>query len=69
MIGLDFRLKRLESLSRKIQSDVLEAKEKGETLTFQDAVNKMGDVARFTACFDPQNFQQSADKVLRDLQA
>ena len=68
MIGLDFRLKRPESLARKIQSEVLEAKEKGETITFQQAVDKMGDVARFTSVFDSKNFQQNADKVLRDLQ-
>lgn len=69
MIGLDFRLKRPESLSRKIQSEVLEAKEKGETITFKEAVDRMGDVARFTSVFDPENFQENADKVLRDLQA
>ena len=69
MIGLDFRLKRPSSLSRKIQSEVLEAKEKGETITFKEAVDRMGDVARFTSVFDPGNFQKNADKVLRDLQA
>ena len=69
MIGLDFRLKRLGSLSRKIDSDITEAKEKGITLTPQQAVEKMGDVARFTACFDPKNFKKGADKVIRDLQA
>ena len=69
MIGLDFRLKRLSSLSRKIGSDIREAKEKGITLTPQQAVANMGDVARFTSVFDPENFQQSVDKVLRDLQS
>lgn len=69
MIGLDFRLKRLGSLSRKLESEVLEAAEKGETITLQDAANKMGDVARFTSVFEPDNFQQSTDKVIRELQS
>ena len=69
MIGLDFRLKRLSSLSRKIGSDITEAKEKGIALTPQQAIDNMGDVARFTACFDPKDFKNGADKVIRDLQS
>ena len=69
MIGLDFRLKRPDSLTRKLYSEVSEAREKGETITLQDAANKMGDIARFTSCFDPEHFKENADKVIRSLQA
>ena len=69
MIGLDFRLKRPDSLTRKLYSEVSEAREKGETITLQDAANKMGDIARFTSCFDSEHFKENADKVIRSLQA
>lgn len=68
MVGLDFRLKRPDSLTRKLYADVREAKEKGQTITLQDAANKMGDVARFTSCFEPKDFQKGADAVIRSLQ-
>jgi len=69
MVGLDFRLKRPESLTRKLYSEVLEAKEKGETITLQDAANKMGDIARFTSCFEAKDFKKNADAVIRSLQS
>jgi len=70
MVGLDFRLKRPDSLTRKLYAEVNEAKEKdNKIITLQEAADKMGDIARFTSCFEPENFQKGADAVIRKLQA
>lgn len=49
--GLDFRLKSLESLSRKISTDSLL-----DEISLEEAANNINDALRYTAVFKPDNF-------------
>ena len=69
MIGMGFRLKRLGSTSRKLESYVIEEHANGNTnFTLDDAVGKMRDVARFTMMFDEKNFESDVQKAMDQLQ-
>jgi len=68
MIGLAFRLKRLGSLSRKIEADMIEAKENGNpNPTVDDAIANMKDTARFTMMFRPENFENDVKNAMDQL--
>lgn len=68
MVGLEFRLKRLSSLTRKLESYVIEEHSKGNTnFTLEDAVNKARDVERYTIVFDGNGFEKSVDNVIKSL--
>ena len=68
MIGMEFRLKRLGSMSRKLESYVIEEHANGNTnFTIDDAVGKMRDVARFTMCFDEKNFEGGVKDAINEL--
>ncbi len=69
MVGMGFRLKRLGSMTRKLESYVIEEHEKGNTtFTIDDALGKMRDVARFTMCFDENNFEGEVQKAMSKLE-
>lgn len=69
MVGMPFRLKRLGSLSRKIESYIIEENEKGNmNATVDDAIANMKDTARFTMMFDPDNFESNVQKTMNELQ-
>lgn len=69
MVGMAFRLKRLSSLSRKLESEVIEQRTKGnENFTIDDAVGNMKDVARFTMVFDKGNFENNVKNAMDQLQ-
>ena len=68
MIGMEFRLKRLGSMSRKLESYVIEEHANGnKDFTIDDAVGKMRDVARFTMLFDEKNFEGGVKGAIDEL--
>lgn len=68
MIGMEFRLKRMSSMSRKLQSYVNEEHAAGNTnFGINDAVNKMRDVARFTMVFNENDFQNGVNQAINSL--
>ena len=68
MVGMEYRLKRLSSMSRKLESYVTEEHAKGNTnFGIDDAVKKMRDVGRFTMVFDEKNFQNGVNQAINQL--
>ena len=68
MVGMEFRLKRLGSMSRKLESYVIEEHANGNTnFTLDDAVGKMRDVARFTMSFEEGNFENDVKTAIETL--
>lgn len=68
MIGLAFRLKRLGSLSRKINDYFVEEKKNGNpNPTIDDAIASMKDTARFTMMFRPENFESDVKNAMDEL--
>lgn len=68
MVGMEFRLKRLGSMSRKLESYVIEEHANGNTnFTLDDAVGKMRDVARFTMAFEEKNFENDVKSAIETL--
>ena len=55
MKGLDFRIKKSESLARKITN---RARESGGRLSPQQVVDSLTDINRFTVQFDPRSFSR-----------
>ena len=69
MVGMEFRLKRLGSMSRKLESYVIEEHANGnKDFTIDDAVGKMRDVARFTMVFDENGFENGVKGAIDTLQ-
>lgn len=69
MVGMEFRLKRLGSMSRKLNSYVIEEHANGnKNFTLDDAVGKMRDVARFTMVFDNKDFENGVKGAIDTLQ-
>ncbi len=62
--GLEFRLKSLESLTRKIEADMLM-----EGATAAEAASAISDALRYTVVTDPRRYTQSTRKVLAELEA
>ena len=62
--GLDFRLKSEGSLSRKLESEMLETKK-----SLEEVSNKMYDVVRYTSVSDNDNFTDHYNKVKADLES
>ena len=58
MAGLEFRLKSVDSLARKITGDAMT-----RGITEQDAVNRLTDISRYTGLFDPNSLVSSANKI------
>lgn len=70
MVGLEYRLKTLNSLTRKIYTEVSEQRAKGnKNYSYDDAVNDMKDVGRFTMVFDENNFVDGVNKTLDHLES
>jgi hypothetical protein len=68
MVGLEFRLKRLSSLARKLESYVVEEHSKGNTsFTLEDAIKNVRDVERYTMVFDGEGFEKSVGNVIKSL--
>ena len=69
MVGMEFRLKRLGSTSRKLESYVIEEHANGNTnFTLDDAVGKMRDTARFTMVFDEKGFENGVKGAIGTLE-
>lgn len=64
MEGLEYRLKDTDSLARKIQAD---SQDKG--ISLDEAASSIYDVSRYTMVFDNDNFSESTQNVLSDLEA
>lgn len=70
MVGLEYRLKSLNSLTRKIYKEVAEHRAAGEKdYSYDDAIAGMKDVGRFTMVFDKNNFAQGVTKALDTLES
>jgi hypothetical protein len=63
MTGLEHAVKTEESLTRKIINDVIE---KG--LPPEEAAKEINDVNRYTMIFDPENYTEQVNQVVRDLE-
>lgn len=60
--GLDFRLKSLSSLSRKIESDALT-----DNISLIEASKKIKDVLRYTTVFEPNHFEAGYNQMKKQL--
>ena len=69
MVGLEYRLKRLQSLTRKIYTEVSEQRAKGnKNFGYDDALASMKDVGRFTMVFEEKDFVNGVNKTLDELE-
>lgn len=70
MVGLEYRLKTLNSLTRKIYKEVAENRAAGKKdFSYDDAIAGMKDVGRFTMVFDANNFKAGVTKALDALES
>lgn len=70
MVGLEYRLKTLPSLTRKIYTEVSEQRANGnKNYGYDDAIADMKDVGRFTMVFDEANFVDGVNKTLDYLES
>lgn len=70
MVGLEYRLKTLNSLTRKIYKEVAENRADGKKdYSYDDALAGMKDVGRFTMVFDKNNFATGVTKALDTLES
>lgn len=68
MAGLEYRLKRPESLLRKIKAEVDEKRNAGNpNYGIDDAFKDMKDTARYTIVFDQDNFEKSVYDAVTDM--
>lgn len=67
LLGFNYRLKGVESLSRKILSDFTTKSEKDPTFTIQDAYDRIGDSVRYTLICDPKTYTDDVRKSMREL--
>lgn len=63
LVGLEYRLKEVGSISRKISA---EAKENG--ISIETAANRIGDALRYTLVSSPDEYVHVATKALNDLE-
>lgn len=69
MVGLEYRLKTLNSLTRKVYKEVSEKIDAGvKNFSYDDALASMKDVGRFTMVFDDNNFVNGVNKTLDELE-
>ena len=66
LVGLDFRLKSLESLTRKIKAEVADSNGKK---TPEEAAASIADGVRFTLQFDPNDYTGGVQRSLDTLKA
>ena len=64
LVGLDFRLKSQESLTRKI---ILDSHDKG--IPLEEAAAEINDVIRYTICIEPSLYVSKATEFLKALEA
>ncbi|WP_294157144.1 hypothetical protein [uncultured Selenomonas sp.] len=64
LLGLDYRMKSEDSLTRKIESDAAE-----KNISLERAANGMHDVLRYTLAIDAERYQETVPAVLEDLTA
>lgn len=74
MSGLEYRLKRPDSIYNKVYRDFAEAKENARknnepepTLDFNKSLEDMRDIARFTMVFDSNGFQEGVNKAMASM--
>ena len=68
MAGLEYRLKRPESLLRKIKAEIDEKRNAGNAnYGVDDAFNDMRDTARYTIVFDENNFEKNIYDAINDM--
>ena len=75
MFGLDYRLKGAGDnekgvcrIAEKIQQDMEEAAKKGKRMTYEQAVDKLGDLVRYTQACTTENLVDNANKTLAALE-
>lgn len=68
MYGKEFGIKGAGSLERKIRDNVAKAKEKGESLTPEQALSKMTDVVRFTTLANDQEVPKVTKNLIDQMQ-
>lgn len=76
MFGLDYRLKKASDndkgvcrIDEKIRQDMKDATDNHEELTYEQAVDNLGDLVRYTQACTPENLQKNASKTLKALEA
>ena len=60
--GLDYRLKSIDSLTRKVQSDIIKS-----GISEVESLNKITDIIRYTTIFDKHNFVENYFKMRESL--
>lgn len=69
MVGLEYRLKRLASLTRKIYAEISEKRAEGDkNFGYDDAFARMKDVGRFTMVFEEKDFVNGVNNALNELE-
>ena len=63
LVGLDYRIKSLESLKNKIRKYIF-----NEGMSIQEAVNEMHDVLRYTFCISDEKYTEKTLEILEGLQ-
>ena len=75
MFGLDYRLKKASDndqgvcrIAEKIQQDMDEAAKRGKPLSYEQAVDNLGDLVRYTQACTADNLENNANKTLKALE-
>lgn len=68
MVGLEYRLKRPDSLARKIGVEMDEQRKAGnQNFSYDDALKTIKDTSRFTVVYDPENFERNVYSTIDEL--
>lgn len=67
LAGLAARRKGLSSLSRKIDSEIVEAAKEGELLSAAQAADRIGDTVRYTVRFAEGEYVAGQEQIVREL--
>ena len=68
MVGLEYRLKRPASLARKVGVEMDEQRKAGNlNFSYDDALKGLKDTSRFTAVYDPENFERNVYSTIDEL--
>ena len=75
MFGLDYRLKKASDndegvcrIDEKIRETIKEEAEKGKTVTYEEATDRLGDLVRYTQACTADNLESNANKTLEALE-
>ena len=75
MFGLDYRLKKASDndkgvcrVAEKIETDIAEAAQKGYNMSYEEAVDNLGDLVRYTQACTGDNLEENANKTIKMLE-